>query len=283
MDYFVSIENTMYYHWQISLLIKSFESIKDKLCIAITDTQPKISLPPILEKHKRKFFHNDYGKERYYEKFNTIISLMGALDEGVISTPFTLIHPDMVLVSPVEEFEEDIVFSLEISKETDELKGRLKSVIDTIRNYLQIPEDTLPWLPLGDVITFNKVPDNFFHRVLENMETLFKQTEKEMILYGSQWNIYKAALIITIYEFLPKLKLKPGIKEGYLINSDLNFNFLHYKHGLPSVFHKRYFTYNSTLSMASTGPYQTLLDNRSTQAVDYMCKIIENIKKEIRT
>ena len=97
MKYFVSIENTSYFYWQIELLIQSFKmhGLENDLIISIADNQiPKNNMYfKNLIKHKNLYSHENVGKERNYLPLNRIYSLekmMSYLQKKIFPLNYTM-------------------------------------------------------------------------------------------------------------------------------------------------------------------------------------------------
>jgi hypothetical protein len=97
MQYFVSIENRPYHHWQIELLIESFKmrNLDHKLVIGVNEFEEKPSIFDIrnITEHKNKIYYNQI--------FHPLFGMIAAQEEGLLKQPFTFIHPDMLLIQPI--------------------------------------------------------------------------------------------------------------------------------------------------------------------------------------
>lgn len=252
MNYFCSIENTTYFHWQVSLLIQSFieKNLQDKLLIAVAESDTKdFPYGKILSNHKRKFLHKNYNQ------FNLTNTLIYALENSLIEQPFCVLNPDMILINePI--LEAGVSASKEYSLEVDEIN---ESILDYKTKIEEKSNITLPSLPLGDVVGFKDLPISFFKRIQENIITLIKMNKT---------NLWKTALLMTIYEQFTTVHL--NIKEHTLLHNNLDCNFINYKHGIPNVFHKKFHAQTFL-------PYQMLLNNNISVVTNYIGNLIGQI------
>lgn len=270
MKYFVSIENIPYFHWQIELLIESFKyhNLQDQLIIGIANNDSG-SLPEFvgnLLEHKNKFFHFNYGQE--YKKFNKIYSLILAIKHNLIEQPFAIIHPDMLLFKPLSNFDENVVFNVDYEYSTN----KIESFISSILSEKHISEETMKTLPLGDILVFNNVPLTFFNRVIDRIHQVWdKLADPRSEKYG--W-------MLAMYDYLGLIQYKGERLEAHLVeDKNFDFNFIHYKHGLPPHFSKHLFNYDSNIALLeSMNPYETLLKHNPNLVTDYVQK---RIKKEL--
>jgi len=234
MEYFVSIENKPYHHWQIEFLIQSFKlnRIEDKLVIGVAENdEPKtIDFTYNFKNWNRAFTHHNYGKEK-----NRGYSVYLALKEKLIKQPFVLIDPDMMLVKPLKEIEANISFQLDTN-------FRLADGFNYISKLLEIQKsDVKPeslWIPLGKVMYFNGVPIEFFERVLKWLETLEDWDER------FSW-------IMALIEYSQILRKYEGVVtyEMGLNEMDRLCNFIHYNHGFLPTFHKNKYRYENGFVM----------------------------------
>lgn len=269
MQYFVSIENTNYFYWQVELLIESFKmhGLQDQLVIGIAEneTPKRAGIAKNLLSHPNKFMHENSAVP-YGLSSNQIQGVAAALANKYLSCPFTLIHADMVLVKPVKEIEGDIVIS--------PYEFHLQSVVDPylseIAKVKEAKVDDFPkTIPVGGVMVFNKdVPADFFAQVQSRMRTLAKESPNE--------DKAKAAWALGIYDFLGLLQLSQAYLETHLLAAKTE-NFVHYAHGIPPVFNKRY--YKGDLCLTNN-PYEVMLDHNPTPCTDYLHKVIHAYRND---
>ena len=109
MDYFVSVDNSVFNRWQLELLIESFKfyELEDSLSVALSDVNENglQIFDKNLKNHKRKVTYADYGAIRGYKPLNFLYNLYFAVRDGVVAQPFYCLSPDVVLKKiPQTEF-----------------------------------------------------------------------------------------------------------------------------------------------------------------------------------
>jgi hypothetical protein len=276
MDYFVSIENSGYFYWQIDLLLESFKFAKiNPPLVAIAENND--SLKPAkfaknIVSHPKKFIHDNIGKKYNYPPLNKPYAITIALKNKILSTPFAVTHPDMVLVQPLKEYEENIVFHA--TPPDTQIEKAVEPYLKEFATANKIPMDKLPpHIPIGGAIIFNKVDVGFFERVIVRMIQLHKKHQNE-------FNVAKAAWLITIYEHLDKYTVKGISLEKNLIDHEVERPIIHYNHGLPPLFNKKFYGFNEFQIMSN--PYEILLAYNPTDATNYVQKIVNECQKEQR-
>jgi hypothetical protein len=276
LDYYVSIEDTTYHHWQVGMLIESFKAhgMEDQLVIGIADNESPFyaDFTKNLKSHKRVFSHPNFGKN-----LNAIKSLSGFFDHDLIKAPFALIHPDMVLVDPIKlKTDHNITFStpegsFANTQKDQELHNKIEPDIQEVISEFKMKREKIPdKIYVGDVIVFNNIePIDLFQ--------IRMRTEQLIEKYGDDWNAAKAGMILGLYNLLAKqYRYRSEYLEGTLLHDSLT-NFIHYKHGMPPVFSKLHYKYDSPHYM-STGdhPMQRLLEHNPTVGVNYIHKVIRS-------
>lgn len=240
MNYFVSIDNTFYFHWQIELLIQSFKllGIEDQLCIAIAENDGLSAQSHVknLMLHENKFIHDNYGKENGFLPLNKFYSLLVAIKCNYLTPPVAIIHPDMVLLKPIEEEDEDICFHPD-----EDIFDNTKVIIEDYLNQLT-EESKLPDIPVGNVFVLKSLNEDFALRALQHAHV---------------FNEEKAAWTAAFYDFLDKFSYRGVIYESTLLHDNVDTNIIHYGNGLPPDFTKKFFTANS-INIVSQGPFETL-------------------------
>jgi hypothetical protein len=240
MQYFVSAKNTVYYCWQLELLIESFKfhNLEDSLTIALAEPV-YTNYTKNLQKHKNIFVH---------EPMNRIYALNIALEKKLIQMPFTLIHADMILTNPIDQQKQDITFQID-----NTFIPRKMELIDTIRKVKGIGNT---WLPVGATICFQYASIPFFRRALEICSILKEE---------------KMAWLITMLEYFGHFSYHGTFSfENCLLDNNLK-NFIHYNHGLPPLFNKRMFTFEP---LGLGNPYEILMANNVSKSVAYIQNII---------
>jgi len=279
MDYFVSIENNPYHRWQVELLIESFKKhgLQDKLLIGIAEnnTPQYGGFTRNLMEHERKFAHNNHGEEQGYKPLNKPYALMAALTNNMLSTPFAVLHPDMVLYKPLEETGmQDIYFNVE--RENANLKRRLRS---HIKKVLVDRGDAgeLPWLGGSGFLAFKNVSALFFVRVMHYMDKFRKD--------HSNWDdVDHAAWLMAMYELFNLAMFQGRYYECDLLNSVEaipNACVIHYKVGVPPYFSKKHFLFQdpSQFTLGAFDPMDILGQYDQTTSMEYMMELVQSYKK----
>jgi hypothetical protein len=246
MNYFTSIKNNYYFSWQIELLIESFKkhNIEDQLFISL-DNNEILDNCKNLKNHKNIIVGNDYGGE-----LNKPCRLLEAIESNLVEFPVALIHPDMVLKRPLNKFADDIICSVSIDEDDDELLVIKKEVSN---------DDSYSFLPIGNITVFN------------NSNTLgFLKSLIEYYNFSSELpNIEKIALLKTLYVYYDQLSIKLEPMEVAPLHNNFESNFIHYKYGVPPAFMKHKFE--------ETNPYELLKTFDSTDNLKYISQIIEKL------
>jgi len=278
MQYFVSIENTPYHHWQVELLIESFKmkNMQDDLVIGVAKNSDSRGIwSKNITNHNNKFLHENVGRDRKFLPLNKTFALIIAMENGLLKQPFAMIHPDMILRNPIklEESEHNLVFDY---SEDEGLKEKIEPEIVKIKDDIGLPQDSVPWIPLGDVIVFRKdIPTTFFYRVGVRIEKLLDQ-------HGPQKWIERGAWILTMYDYLARINGLARKMETTLLHDTPEINFVHYKFGLPPVFHKKYFSYDfqgTIFTIGNDDPMEALLEQNPTSNSDHVQKVIRSYQK----
>jgi len=272
MQYFVSIENTTYFYWQIDLLIESFKMCgqEDNLVIAIAENDgPKSpNYGKNLLQHKHRFMHNNLGKNRNYLPLNKFYGLTLALSNKVIKSPFAVIHPDMVLQKPLEEPDVNILF--QNNPNTIPLVEKIKPQLEEMAEKNKFDLKRLPpSIPLGATMVFKNVAPDFFNRVMARTNWFISKNPQ------ADWDLATAAWLLTIYEHLTSYKTKAISLECRLIDNDFPANLIHYRSGLPPVFSKKYY---KGLLQVGRNPYDVLMAHNPTSATEFMRKVVQSYR-----
>lgn len=282
MEYFTSIENTPYYQWQIELLIESFKkhNLNDNLLIALAESDTLIQ--PFffnnLFKHKRILGHENIGKKRGFDKLNILYSLMWAVTSKKISQPFAFIKPDILLQNKIEiKFDSypQILFSPNSFfsfKESEKQVGEFYLWFDKDKDYYN-----KNWVPIGNIIIWNQIPEDFFTRLINITEILcVKQIEKNNCIWEKTIEL---AIVINIADHFGKLSLIGDYSLEDNMLGDGKAKFINYEHGLPPVFNKHMFKYNPPEYSSFGDPFEILSQHSPTPSSYYMSELAkENLK-----
>lgn len=275
MQYFVSIEDNAYCRWQAELLIESFKyhGLQNQLVIGIADNEkPDIdAFKKNLDAHERKFKHKSVGKT-----FNKTRSLLLALEKGFLKKPFTLLHPDMLLLTPIEVKSQSIVYDLNPSY-VDGLKAILSDKLAELMRYQRY--DWFSWIPLGDTMIFNQdVRYEFFISVHQELINLTKR-------FGEGLKLERAAWLLTIYKNIifneeSTLTITGESLEQNFSAHKLFRNIIHYRDGIIPEFSKHNYKYDPPNFMAlhSLNPMDCIFENNFTTSTHFANQLIENYR-----
>lgn len=281
MQYFVSIENTSFFYWQTELLIESFfaKNLQNDLVMGMAEEES----PKFLElakhiihiiNHPGKFLHHNYGAEKEYLPLNRPYSIINAMQTGVLKTPFALIHADMVLVKPIKKPDENVVFHMvDNPLVSQEIEPYLEKMLKSAEGFSRA--DLPARLPFNGVVIFNDVDVEFFWRVLWKTEELLKEK-------GPLFPCEKVAWSLCFYEMLEKMSFRGEYLECGLLEPLLNLdvNFVHYKHGIPPVFHKRNYTFRQQTSFSgNVSPYELLMEFNPTTATHHVQQVLRSYRQ----
>ena len=287
MDYFVNVENTPYYQWQLELLIESFKKneIEDKLFIAIsTDERVKINKDfyTNISSHKRIIFVKNVGEEKGFSSLNLPYSLHVAIEKDLISQPFTVIEPDMVLNHEIKMeatdtadflFDVDPFFTLENAEKN---VGNFCEWFGKDRE--KIKKD---WFPIGICYALNNFPKHFFYKVTKDAEKL----ALHQLLQGNKiWsNTVKLSLALNLADNLSKINARGTYDLVSQATSPSQFPFISYKQGMLPQFHKSMFSYPPPSYFSFGDPIETLSNIYYTPNIKFVSELasksLENRKK----
>lgn len=271
MQYFVSIENTSYFYWQVELLIQSFKRLKlqDQLVIAIAENdEPKMhEFAKNITGHQSKFLHQNFGEQKKYKPFNRIFSLVKLMEMGVLQQPFAMIHADMVLKNPLKAYDSSIVLQHPSQKTFPEIE----KYVNEVANLKNLTRSQLPELLRFDgTVIFNNMPKEFFYRVWQREEELLNE-------HGPDWPCEAAAWALSLFDMTGLVTVRYEYLDGNLLEHLTEPNFVHYKHGIPPVFNKRFYRFDKPMSF-SNSPFDCLMQYNPSTLSDYVQKTIESLK-----
>lgn len=279
MQYFVSIENTSYFYWQVELLIESFkmQGLEKDLIIAVAeDDSPKIPrFSHNIVRHPNLMFHHNEGVEKGYKPYNRLYSIIAALRQGVLKPPFTLIHSDMVMVKPVTTGDTNVVFHMVPDGSVDAATRPyvVKLAEDNELDANELP----PRLTFNGPIIFDeKVTEEVFWRARIRMEEILRDCDDGFPAEKVAWSI-------AFYEMLPTLSFSGQYLCCQLVEplEKLDVPFVHYQYGVPPVFHKKHFSWNKPNLSMGVNPYELLLEHNPTVASNHLQRVIRSYMKKV--
>jgi len=264
MKYLVSIEACPYFLWQIEILIESFKmhGIADDLIIAVAAKDDEFGVAKNFNSHPHKFYHiNRRTEEGPY--FNKPYAAVAAIQEGFVKDKFVLIDPDMILIQPMEQYPENIVFSTDPFCKLELMEQNGLPVRDWIKDS--------EWPLLGAVYQFNEVDGSFFKSVLNWGEKLKSR--------GTNRYTAKIAWILTLKDFSAKYKITAQPMECTMLNFTPKGSFIHYSHGIPPYFYKQMFPLGFKGSLSKYNPYEAITEYNPNLTTDYVHKVIQSMNR----
>lgn len=289
MQYFVSAENSSYFYWQLELLIESFlmQGMEKNLVISLADNnQQKIrGFSNNLVKYGNKFMHENEGQELDYLPINRINALRHVIENKLIKFPFTLIHADMILKNPILVDEKDEEFGIIINNyddisdsERNAIKEENKPAIQKLAKDRKIDFEKIPAIPFFSApVVFNKsfeyIAPLFFARLHDNLINILKKQ-------GKTFPCEKAAWELTITESFQHCSVKGEFLAAPLLFENEQVNFIHYKSGIPPVFHKRFFDFKQGIYFNGQGPYEALLEHNPTVNTNFLHQVIRSYNRK---
>jgi hypothetical protein len=256
VQYFVSIENVPYFHWQVELLIESFKllNLEDRLLVATTGCDKNLKN---LSEHKQKYEHENFGVKKGLGQYNLFHSLFEVTKQKILEQPFAVLHPDMILIEPLrEEISPGITFHRDVF-------GVSKQLRETTHGEER--------LLIGDTIIFSEVSPSFFECAIECFEELHMGNIGGRL---SPRDMKRAAWIAAAKKNL-QLKYTAVNCETSMPSHDLSM-ILHYKHGLKGKFSKS--NYSKDISL-DCHPYEAVKRIVRTPPIDIMRRIIGSYQK----
>jgi len=285
MQYFVSIENSSFFYWQLELLIESFfmHGLQDNLVIAVAENdRPKIKgYSSNLVKYGTKFMHSNSGMEAGHLPLNRAVAIRTALAEGMLGFPFSVIHSDMILRRPFPEegFCQDYGMVVNSFDETSE-KTR-KDIKDAIipglariaeeRNIVtaELPEIPAFSAPIVFNESFRQLSDVFFARLQSNTEDLIEAK-------GGDFPCERAAWELTLAESFQHCSVKSEFMAAPLMSDETDTNFIHYKNGIPPVFHKKFFKFDDVSANVGRCPFEVIMEHNPTPNTAHVHEVIKS-------
>jgi len=284
MDYFVNIEHAPFYQWQAELLIESFKhhELDESLVVglSLTNVEPRLEFCRNLYTHPRTSGLTNMGEVRGFDRLANLYSMANLLQTGNLKQPFLLIEPDSVLYSPVKMPVRDIP---QIIFQVDPFFTK-ELVEENIPNYNK-HKSTEDWVPLGNVMFFDKLPQEFFNRVIFLTEMLaFEQAKAGKEIWK---RTDRAAWAIAITELVGRSVIEGKYTlEMSLADHEFQHNFVNYGRSPTPQFNKHLFQYAPPTCLSLGGdPLEVLaglyehLGTTSTQYVSGLARMCLDARK----
>ena len=284
MDYFVSIENTPYHRWQVELLIESFkaQNMADNLLVAIANnTSPQHDVyTNNLFAHPRKFVHANVGKEAGYLPLNKLFALYTATKSGLLTQPFAVLHPDMMLLKPIEPLEvANVVMHAESFTPIEAVDLLVQTHWDAAVAFRKLELNKSPSFHVLGTMVFNCVPALFFLRTMNLAKDLLKFHPTVADHEAS------TAMNISLCDYVGLLVYRTAIMDRSL-QSNSPANLLHYRSGSLPSFHKRHFLHESvafSINMTASNPYEALLKLQASPSYPTIETTATHCQKHMKT
>lgn len=251
MNYFVSIENTIYYHWQIELLIESFKihNLQNNLYIFIADGDYK----DIPENCKNLIKHkNVYKRSNSGSKTNELVALYQYIDEEIVDYPYVFIQPSMILKNPVDKYNKNCDIVVNSYYENNRADEFLSKINANIKFNFSTP------------IIFNKIDKSFYNKLLENLQYALDNTDVDFPCDLLAWKM-------SLLEHYDKCSMVSNILSCTLLHNNVDAPFINYDHGVPNEFNKRFFIYSD--------PYDVLLNLNVSDSCVYLQNVLNSYLK----
>lgn len=267
MEYFVSVENTPYYHWQLELLIESFKknNCENELLIALAkaDSPLQAAFCRNLLNHERIYGHENVGNLRGFSPLNQLYSLVWSVQFGKLNQPFAWIQPDMVLKHrlsldlgnyPEVIFAPDPFFTFE---EAASNVGPFWDWANTTKAEIETR-----WVPIGPLMIFNNIPVTVFERAVTLCEAL---ALRQLDTNNKIWeHTHRLAWAINLSDYLGQLSLRGDYNFTSTMLDGGDSPFIDYSHGMPPVFNKVMFQYKPPVYSSLGDPFKILAENSPT-------------------
>ena len=286
MQYFVSAENSSYFYWQLELLIESFimQGLENDLVIGLAENndQKIRGYSSNLVRYGNKFMHQNEGRDADYLPLNRVHAIRYALAYKLIKFPFAIIH--IILKNPIKLSNEDEDYGIIINNFEEISEGETKNIKEEIApSIAKLAEDRkakiedLPKIPFfsAPIVFTEKMEyfaDTFFTRLQFNMLEILKNK-------GEKFPCERAAWELTLTESFQHCVMKGKFMAASMMHDGDNVNFIHYKSGIPPVFHKKFYEYNQGIYYAGSGPYETILEHNPTTSTAFVHQVIKSRNK----
>lgn len=96
---------------------------------------------------------------------------------------------------------------------------------------------------------------------------------------GAEFPCERAAWELTLVEAFQHCSVKGKFMGASLMSDVEDMNFIHYKTGIPPVFHKKFFKFEQGVHDLDHGPYEVLMDHNPTVNTNYMQNVIKSYRK----
>lgn len=282
MEYFVNAENTTYNHWQLELLVGSFNynKLQDKLTVALSesDSLSNYNFTKNLFQHKKLSMHANVGQLREFPEINSLYCLAWAVENNQLSQPFAVLKPHMVIQQePQLEFSSypEVIFNPDhffTFNNIIEHVGQFWEWFAKDREYYE-----KKWVPMGSIVIFNNIPSSFFARTISIAETL---AVRQLMNGRKIWSkTIELALAINLSDYFSKITIRGQYSLSTNMLGNSNNPFIDFEHGLPPVFNKSMFKFSPPNYSSFGDPFEILAQHEPTPAAHFISILAkENLK-----
>lgn len=229
MKYFVSIENCYFFRWQIELLLESMKpfGLDDSLVIGCAEFEnKKIKFPNVI-------YHENIGRKNNYLPFNKPFSVIQALKNKLLTPPFVIIDPDMVMVKPIENTK-FVDYSYYLEYDNLICQGYTTNDLGCKTN----------WLPGGFIYQVDFFNIDFFEEIISKIHELLSSN-----LIKDKWQIEMIAFAYCYSKYTKHICKKVSTS----LFDNKTYNFIHYANGFSPYFNK--YNYNNLREITFDYPY----------------------------
>jgi hypothetical protein len=117
--------------------------------------------------------------------------------------------------------------------------------------------------------SFKQLSDVFFARLQSNTADLIGSK-------GGEFPCERAAWELTITEAFQHCSIKSEFMASPLMSDESDTNFIHYKNGIPPVFHKKFFRFDDISANVGRCPFEVMLEHNPTPNTAYVHEVIKS-------
>lgn len=274
MQYLTCIENSIYYHWQIELLLESFKKYQNEseLIVAIPNKSNPVECFGKFHKNLSVYDNTIYFHDICQScNINSVYIPWIFAKRNILKETFCMVSPDCVFQNTFDYDPADqpeIVLALDPFLTFELARFHLGDFWipftdnpDKIKN---------AWVPVGQAMLFNKIPVDFFEKAIQIAEILAKNQEKHV------WDMTsRIAWILAIIFYSEGFKVKNDINVQY-ITSNESGHFVTYEHGINDLFNKKQFLFLSPHFVSAGDPIETLASLLQTKNSNYVSSIAKS-------
>lgn len=281
MEYFVNIENTPFYHWQLELLIESFKvnNCQDKLLLSVAEANvpTQSDFTRNIKEHERTIFQENIGDIRGYKSLNCFYSLLWALKNDKLKQPFALIPAHVVLKTPLNlDFNKEGVAETFFLPDPFITIDKAEENVGNFWSWMQKTKEEYAekWVTAGEILIFNNMPVELFERAIVIAEklALFQIVNNKKIWEYTD----RLAWAITLSNYSDKIILKGDYHFTSNMLEEGRTPFIDYEHGMPPVFNKRMFVYAPPNYVSFGDPFRILAENAPTPNSHFLSQLARN-------